>query len=253
MPWLKSVCLVGALCALTACSGSNVPDSKPASQPSNSEGRGFLSGLFKPSETDDAGEKKVAQTSRPRLPAPLARAAIAGGDVVVAGPDGYCVDPTTLQSKAERGFAIIASCNILSNGRLGDAVPAMLVSVTVGPRGDAGDLPRPREIAAAADAPLLAGESLPNFVVAHLARGGQSLLPDGDDRHWRGAFVLGDRLVGLALYAPKGSSLAGQDGGGVLARVRAQIVSQSSGTARPLAPAKPKLGGKGLFGRLFNR
>lgn len=253
MPWLKSIFLVGALCALTACSGAPVPDSKPDAPRSDPAGRGMLSGLFKPADPKEAGGATPERTARPRLPAPLARAAIAGGDVVVAGPDGYCVDPTTLQSRAERGFAIIASCSILSNGRLGDAVPAMLVSVTVGPRGDTGDLPRPREIAAAADAPLLAGEALPGFVVAHLAQGGRALLPDGDDRYWRGAFVLGDRLVGLALYAPEGSTLAGQGGGEVLARVRARIVSESSRTARPLVQAKPKPEGGGLLGRLFNR
>ena len=188
------------------------------------------------------------------MPLPLAKANLAGTDVVVAGPEGYCLDPKTVQSRPGRGFALIASCRILSGGAVGAWAEPVLITVTVGPKGAEGDLPGPAAIAQAAGAALLGGESSDGFVAANLDRGGDSLLKGGDKRYWRGAFVLNGRLVGLALYAPKDSSYATQQGGAMLASVRAQIVSLSaqhvpSAANPPTAPGKKE---KGLFGRLFD-
>lgn len=257
----RDVVLVGALLVLTSCAGAPVPESAPSEPGIEKQERGVFSGLFRrddvapvEAETSDGAAPVAASSRRPRLPKPLSRAAIAGGDVVVAGPDGYCIDPTTLQSRFERGFAIIASCHILSDGRLGFDVDPMLVSVTVGPRGDTTDLPDPSVIAEAAGAPLLAAKRHDGFVTVHLGAGGNAVLPGGDQRYWRGAFVVGERLVGLALYAPENSALAGAAGETMLARVRTRIISQSSPDAPPLVSAarqKPDTGG--LFERLFNR
>lgn len=250
----KNVVFAGALLALVGCSGTGVPDSKPDAE-AKPAANGFLAGLFG-GAGQSADDSPAAPTSkqRPKLPAPLSRAALAGGDVVVAGPSGYCVDPTTLQTRVERGFAIIASCDILSDGKAGEPVAPMMVSVTVGPRGDATDLPGPRAIAAAAGAPLLAAETSTGFVAAQLGAGGDSLLPNGDARHWRGGFVLNGRLVGLALYAPEGSALAGEAGAAMLSRVKTQITTQSGADAAPIArPAEPQPAKEGLFGRLLKR
>ena len=51
-----------------------------------------------------------ATTGRP----PLQQAALEEGAVVVGGPGGYCIDPVTLERRAGRGFAVLASCQILS-------------------------------------------------------------------------------------------------------------------------------------------
>lgn len=250
----KTVVFAGAFMALVGCSGTGVPESRPdaADKPA---ANGFLAGLFGGAgQADTDGPAAPTSKQRPKLPAPLARAALAGGDVIVAGPSGYCVDPTTLQARVERGFALIASCDILSDGKAGEPVAPMLVSVTVGPRGDTGDLPGPRAIAAAAEAPLLSAETSDGFVAAQLGKGGDSLLPNGDARHWRGGFVLNGRLVGLALYAPKGSALAGEGGAAMLAKVKTQITTQSGANAAPIAsPAKAQPAKEGLFGRLLKR
>jgi hypothetical protein len=89
------------------------------------------------------------------------------------------------------------------------------------------------------------------MVAAHLAGGGGDVLPGGDSRHWRGAFLQSGHLVGLALYAPAGSALAGADGGVMLDRVRSSIASGSGGAAAPAASAEVKP--PGFLGRLFNR
>lgn len=250
MSTVRYMVLAGALFALAACGSQGLPDSKPEARSSEAPGGGLFANLFRSDR--DAPSDDTRQT-RPRLPAPLSRASMAGGDIVVAGPSGYCVDPTTLQNRLGRGFALIASCHILSGGRLGDPVATMLVSVTVGPHGTADDLPTPSEIASASGVSLLGGETSDGFVAAHLASGGDGALPGGDDRYWRGAFLQGDRLIGLALYAPKGSALSGSTGGAMLARVKTRIATLSGGGAAPKAPAQAQPRETGFLGRLFNR
>ena len=61
----------------------------------------------------------------------LTSAGLAGGDIRVSGPDGYCVDPNSLRRSATGGFAAIASCNILSGGAQGPVIEPALAIVTV--------------------------------------------------------------------------------------------------------------------------
>ncbi|WP_353473361.1 dihydroxy-acid dehydratase [Salipiger sp. H15] len=159
---------------------------------------------------------------------PLQQAVLEGGAVVVAGPGGYCVDPVTLKRGAGRGFAVLASCQILSGGETGAVVDPMMLTVTVGPAGAAGEVPAPETLAAEAGRLRLAGgEIRDGLSVAYLAGGGDRALPGGDPRHWRGAFLLNGRLVVMALYAPSGGVLAGGDGAAMLQAVRARITQLS--------------------------
>lgn len=168
--------------------------------------------------------------------APLASMSFAGGAVVVAGPEGYCIDPATTNRQAN--VAVLASCLILSGGEAGPWVPPALVTVTVGPRGSQSDLPEAAALAKAAGVPLLAGGRKDGLVIAHLGRGGDSILPEGDSRYWRGAFVEGGRMIGLALYAPKGDALTGREGAAMLARVRASISKASAARGRSTQAAR---------------
>ncbi len=245
---MRVFCVLSVLVAslLLAGCGATVPGSNTGAG-SDSKANGPLSGLF----TSTGGSKGP---TRPKMPMPLAQAKLAGGDVVAAGPEGYCLDPKTVQSRASRGFALIASCQILSGGAVGNWAEPVLITVTVGPKGALDDLPSPAALAQAAGAELLAGETAPGFVAANLDRGGDALLDGGDKHYWRGAFVLNGRLVGLALYAPEGSSYAAQQGGGMLARVKAQIAALSPNSAPVVATqtGTPGKKGKSLFGRLFD-
>ncbi|WP_099045517.1 dihydroxy-acid dehydratase [Pseudoponticoccus marisrubri] len=177
---------------------------------------------------------------------------LVGGDVVVAGPPGYCIDRKTLESRAQRGFAMIASCHILSGGKRGTPVDPLLVSVAVGPNQGGDALPSPQTLAEEAGAQLIGGERREGFVTAHLGSGGDTLLEGGDARHWRAAFFQGTHIVVLGLYAPEDSALADRDGGALLARVRDRIRALSPEPAAPgeVAEAAPRR--PGLFGRLFN-
>ncbi|MBS0125697.1 dihydroxy-acid dehydratase [Thetidibacter halocola] len=238
--------ILGAGCLVLAGCAGVVSDS--GSDSAQSGGGGLFAALAAPA----AGAEGAAQddtATRPRMPRPLARVRMARGTVVVTPPPGYCIDPITAQ--AQRGFAVIASCRILTGGAVATQVPPMIVTVALGPRGTAEDLPSPQALADALGEPIVSGQSGKDMVTAHLAGGGGEVLPGGDSRHWRGAFVQSGHLVGLALYAPAGSDLAGAEGGVMLDRVRASIASGSGGAAPPKAAdaGSPP----GLLGRLFNR
>lgn len=212
-----------SLLALCACL-------KPAAAP-ETERKGLLS-------------TAVETASGLRRVIPPERVALAGGAVVVAAPQGYCIDPRLTERRAGQGFVALASCRILTGGAQGRAVEPVLMTVTIGPRGDGDDLPAAEDLAAVFQAPLLEVRSSETFTLAHLARGGALTLPGGDRRHWRGAFLHEGRVIGLALYAPRGNAMAGEAGGQMLDRLRAQIIAQETAAPAP----KPALGLSG-FGR----
>ncbi|GGG69629.1 hypothetical protein GCM10011415_16360 [Salipiger pallidus] len=168
--------------------------------------------------------------------APLKQATLAGGDVVVAGPRNYCVDPQTLPRGSARSFAMIASCNILSGGERGDFVEPVLVTVTTGPFEGAPVLPSPRLLAEEVGHPYAGGENGGDITLAQLGAGGNELLEGGDPRYWRAAFVLNNHVVGLALYAPEGSRMAAGTGAQMLRQVRDSIVAASPRRAQDSAP-----------------
>ncbi|MFW2588474.1 dihydroxy-acid dehydratase [Sagittula sp. SSi028] len=223
-----------------------------------------VAGCGKPMVPSFAAKLRDSAPQTEKRKAPLSRISLAGGDVVVAGPEGYCLDPATSRSGQGQGFALVASCMILSGGQTGTNVPPVLVAVTVGPRAATADVPTAQVLADAAEAPLQASSRDDGMVLAHLGRGGAAVLPNGDRRYWRGAFIEGDRMVGLALYAPKGHPLAGAAGAGFLTQMRDSIHKASSGGTRPAlaavatpdqaAPTKPRsTRSKPALSRLFAR
>ncbi|MCR8549056.1 dihydroxy-acid dehydratase [Salipiger sp. P9] len=222
------------------------PDTAPPDEAAENGG-GLFGGLFA------AG----GEPPEPQRPTPLARADLVRGDVVVAGPEGYCVDPVTLARRAGRDFAVIASCNILSGGKAGMFVEPMIMTVTVGGIDSAAALPAPSALALQAGQELIGGSTRDGLVAAQLAGGGTEVLEDGDPRYWRGAFLHNGRMIGLALYAPRGSFLAGADGREMLRAVQTRILRLSPEAAPPrpedeqTAPPPAAAAGDGLFGRLF--
>lgn len=211
--WL--IALVSLAGCLQAPSGSDAPEA-----PGEPAAGGFLAALF-----------PAGAAAAPERPTPLEQATVARGEVVVAGPEGYCVDPVTLGNRPGRGFAVLASCHILSGGKTGNFVEPMMMTVTVGPRQEAVVLPAPSVLAVQAGQELIAGETRGGLVMAQLGGGGTDVLDDGDPRYWRGAFVQNGHLIGLALYAPQGSFLAGADGAVMIRAVQQRIVA--------LSPASP--------------
>ncbi|ETX27887.1 hypothetical protein [Roseivivax isoporae] len=193
--------------------------------------RGFLADFAAPGSA--GGRDALSEPAAG--PPPVGRVALAGGAVVVAGPRGYCIDPVTIESAEDGGFAVLASCSILSGGASGPSVAPALVTVTVGGPQPAPVLPDAATIARAAGVPLATDATRGPLVLAQMARGGDTALEGGDARHWRGAFLMGRRLVALALYAPSGSAMAGRDGARLLQGVHEAIVRASPDIPAPMS------------------
>ncbi len=164
---------------------------------------GLLSGCLAPKPQDDA-EAAVTRG--------LHRAELAGGDIVIAPPQGYCIQKETLLSRATGGFALLASCETITGYVSGYDVDPMVLTITAVPRRSDAPEPDAEEIAAAlGDRKVLRrlhGDGL--TIVQVMAT--ESLTPEDDPRHWRAMMVLNGKMVGLALYGPKGSAMSGEKG-----------------------------------------
>jgi len=141
----------------------------------------------------------------------MRRAPMAGGNVVVAGPKGYCIDGKSLTDKISGGFAILASCFSLTKGRVGGYVEPAIMTVTVLPRKLRAEQPDAATLGSGTTQVLerIDGDGIS---LVHLARGGKALSESSDPKYWRGAMVINGHVVGLAVYAPNGSKLAGPEG-----------------------------------------
>lgn len=173
----------------------------------------------------------ACDTARPGGP-PAREAVVAGGAVVVKAPPGYCVDRSAVRDSASGSFVMLASCASLAPESDGPRALPALMTVSVSAADPALAPPDAAALAAAAPVEVLAARQRGALALAHLAEGGGEVLPGGDPRHWRGAARAGERVVGLALYAPDESPLAGEAGANLLAALAARIET------RAVAPAE---------------
>lgn len=203
--------VLGTAFALAGCAGSPPDSAADASSESPPSKGGLFSGLI--------GQRAPAT--------PLVKTEMAGGDIVLVGPSGYCIDKSSLTNRRNRGFALLASCRILTDGAAGPVVEPALLSVTVTPMPTNRQVPSPQEIALAADAPLLDGKTSNGVAMAHLGDAGDSVVGTGDPNHWRAAFAQNGHLIGIALYAPAKGVMAGRAGASMIANLAQSIKTQS--------------------------
>lgn len=200
---------------------------------------------------DGPGARGLLAEGTQEKPRPLVtRHSFAGGEVVVVAPEDYCIDPKTVKS---RGFAVVASCDILSNGSSGTFVEPVLMTVTVGPNGSGEALPQAQDLAQTLQARLLSERSQEGLMLVQLEQNADTALPDMASAHWRGVFAHGDRMIGLALYAPSSSETLGDDPEALLI-AQYQNILRANPTSQPAETATAKrASSKGLLERLFNR
>jgi len=141
----------------------------------------------------------------------VTQASLARGQVRVAAPDGYCIDPRSLRTR----FALLGRCDTLGvRGFYNDRDLAIITASTL-------------TVDAGTASPDAAALSAQGEVIRTEERGGLPLvqLRDGDtridgvsDTYWRTAIVLNDQLVSFVLYAPPDSPALGRDGARLLER-----------------------------------
>jgi hypothetical protein len=164
------------------------------------------------------------------------------GKVSLVAPAGHCIDTTMLRQDTDGGFALLPRCNLLRGPSLFGRNHAAVITATIGPAQGA-EPPSTTELAqTATGAKLLYYDDKGLLPLVRLQWPGHSAM-DGSgasDQHWRGAFVVNDHLVVLALYAPDGSSLLGPAGAKLLTEMTRRSQNASLITAPQPAPLSPQ-------------
>ncbi|MDT8326951.1 MAG: hypothetical protein RQ750_06125 [Roseovarius sp.] len=164
----------------------------------------------------------------------LAKVMFYGGDVTVAGPRGYCIDPQSLKRSAAGSFALLASCESLT-GTAGVVVDPAVMTVSVLPRQAGVSQPNAADMGRAlAPADILLGYDGDGISLVHVKTGGRAVLPAGDPSYWRAGMVINDHLIGLAAYGPADGVVSGQGGRDLLMDLAEELRGQSP--ARAVAP-----------------
>lgn len=124
---------------------------------------------------------------------PLTSAALARGEVLLVAPSGFCIDRRSLGDS----FALMARCDTLGSRNTFKAPLAVITATTIAVEGD--------------DA-IVVTDTKQEKVLAREERGDITLLrvhgrPPTDqmrDVYWRGAGLIGNHIVGLAVYEAEG-------------------------------------------------
>jgi hypothetical protein len=159
--------------------------------------------------------------SQPRLAVPAktrTQASFAEGKVTLVAPSGHCIDTTMLRQETDGGFALLPRCNLLHGAQLFGRNRAAVITATIGPA-QGSDAPSTADLARTATGSKLVyydDKGLLPLVRLHWPGHSAMRGSGASDEHWRGAFVVNDHLVVLALYAPEGSDLLGPAGARLL-------------------------------------
>lgn len=155
---------------------------------------------------------RLAQAAVPTRKAP-SEVTLAGGAVVVAGPEGYCVDRQASQLRGRPAFVLLVSCSSLTGSAEGwPAAPGLL---TASVERDTGGLPdlaalrgflgsEPGRAALArdgrADAVTLLDSKIElGALLLKIEDRGQADIPSLSPTYWRGIFVLNARMVTVSV------------------------------------------------------
>ncbi|MDR5651009.1 hypothetical protein [Ruixingdingia sedimenti] len=177
-----------------------------------------------------------------------ARIALAGGEVVIRGPRGYCADPGAVRGAT---MAVLAGCDSLAPGGAAPRDRAILTAA-VTPGGLGLPLDAATEVLVAwftsrEGLAALSRAGKPETVMVHEARrskGAFSLhlsdrapFPGGAvaPGYWRAILDLGGHVVTLSVYAPAAAALDREAGFAILRDFVAAV--QAENRARPVAAA----------------
>lgn len=212
LPARASLAVLAVSCALAACS------------PLPQAGFSFAS---RGEQISDQQRQSATQHTK-------TQAQFAQGKVTLVAPAGHCIDTTMLRQEADGGFALLPRCNLMHGPHLFGRNRAAVITATIGPAQGA-EAPTTAELAQTAEgAKLLYYDDKGLLPLVRLQWSGQSAMggSGASDEHWRGAFVINNYVVVLALYAPDGSSLLGPAGAKLLTEMT-RLSQQASTITAP--------------------
>lgn len=185
---------------------------------------------------------------------PLSRATLGKGDIVLEGPSGWCIEPSSLKSRRGRNFASLAGCHALTKGRVGQPVPYGILTVAVSAPRPAGTVDASEALANAVTGErVLSSTRVDGVALVHLAPVTATTEAGLGDPQWRGVFVHGRRVVVLAAYGPAGGAISQGDGGRLLVALANRIRELSPNAPKDAQPPRKRgLDLGGAIGRLLN-
>jgi len=170
----------------------------------------------------------VGPFGAPTAPAP-ATVAVTAEQIVIAGPEGYCVDPTATRDSEDTGFVVMGNCAAIANSRRADqpVTPAVLTAAVSAPS-DGGRLSDSLEelddfFRSPDGLVLLSRAGDPETVtVLDSAVEGDVFLLHATDRsegaiegvqqeYWRAYLDVGSRIATLSVIALEDSTLSRED------------------------------------------
>lgn len=173
--------------------------------------------------------------------------AVAGGDVTIQGPKGFCIDKRGSSDRSSGAFVLLASCAAIQNDP--DAPrPNARALLTASVSGDGAAAP---DITAQADALAFYFESEEGRATLARDGNGQSLevlttAMDGDvfiihardnstdstpalaEDHWRAIFVVNERLIAASVMEVSTRKLASEEGEALLKQFVSRIRTASA-------------------------
>lgn len=176
------------------------------------------------------------------------KVALSGGQIVIAGPPGYCIDPRSTTDTETGAFALLGSCASIANSRHAPApqIPAVLTaSVSPGQSGISTDKPgrlkafltsRKGRAALARDGnpasvTVLATNSADGVLYLHLRDTSANNPGDLKSDYWRAVFTENGRMVTVTISGFLGGPLTPKMAFATLRDFTARIRSETRAAA----------------------
>lgn len=158
----------------------------------------------------------------------LASATIVPDKVVVAGPRGFCIDKRSLKTGRSGGFALLVPCAALDAEAQGLGLETAILTLQAQPQRLQSAQTSANGLAEAfkGEVPIYT-ENGDGMSIVQLAQGGDTLIPNGDGKHWRAALRFNGYLIGLAVYSEKDGVAAGSSGKALLIEFAEAVLAAS--------------------------
>lgn len=164
-------------------------------------------------------------------PAPAIReATLAGGAVVVDAPTGYCIEPGSIESATESGFALLGRCDLLTGEDIPAPVSAAILTVSVTAGAEPGTPPDADELVRAIGRNRIVEKAEGDGLFLFHVDSTEPVTRSGDSRHWRAITAINGHTVGLAAYGAEGSNVSGESGRYLLRALARRIREASPDT-----------------------
>ena len=132
------------------------------------------------------------------------------GGVTLVPPFGFCIDPGAVTQR----FALLARCDVLSDDGL-SAAPLAIITVSLSDADNQTQLPSAEQTAAAWGlSDVQRTRSRDNSVVFQAE--GPTPSAAFHASQWRGTAMVGDHMMGVALYGAADRPPIGPEGGAIL-------------------------------------